>query len=229
MAQTPILVIADSRGRFLKEQLDCYFESAQYSLYWKKGLRLTNTAELVSPIILSLRPKLIYLLNGICDISYIRTRDPWAVALRSWSENTIVNDYMSALDLTYSQLFSLQNQLGYKPMILPVTQTGLDFAKYNHYPEDLISPEQAILDRALARINRNIIIMHKAVGVVPPILASAVHMRCRGKVRLASAKLEDGCHPTRDLSRVWARRIYNNARLNLDLFDHYTLVNQIYG
>lgn len=81
MSETPILIIADSRGRLMKDQLDYYFDSTQYILYWKKGLQLTNTADMVSPIIMSQRPKLIYLLNGICDLSYIRTRDPWSVGL----------------------------------------------------------------------------------------------------------------------------------------------------
>lgn len=71
--------------------------------------------------------------------------------------------------------------------------------------------------------------MHKSVGIIPPILASAVHMRCRGKIRLASAKLEDGCHPTKELCKIWSRRIHNNARLNLDRFNHYSLVNQMYN
>lgn len=228
MSSTPILVIADSRGRYLKEQLDEYFIHSQYSLYWKKGLRLVNTAELVTPTILSIKPRFIYLLNGICDLTYIRTRDPWTVALRSWNETTLVNNYMSALDMTYSQIFSLHSKLGYYPMILPATQTGIDFGRYNHYPDDLLSPEQPILDRALARINKNVILMNKSVGAYPPILASAVHMRCRGKVRFARAKLEDGCHPTKELTRVWARRIYNNARLNQDTYDRYSLVNHIY-
>lgn len=229
MSYTPILIVADSRGRLLKEQLDQYFEQSQYSLYWKKGLRLSDTADLVSPIILSLKPKLIYLMNGICDITYIRTREPWTVALRSLNIPTIINNYMSTLDMTYSQIYSLNSRLGYKPMILPVTQTGLDFGRYNNYPDELLSPEQRILDGALDQINRNIITLHKSMGLSPPILASAVHMRCRGKVRFARDKLEDGCHPTKDLCRVWARRLHNNARLNLEAFDHYSLVNQMYG
>lgn len=229
MPNTPIFVIADSRGRYLKEQLDMYFKPSEYCLYWKKGLRLINTADLVTPIVLSLKPKLIYLLNGICDISYIRFREPWTVALRKQSVNAVVNEYMAALDIVYSQLYSLGDPLGYKPMILPVTQTGLDIGKYNKYPEDLISPEQPTIDRALEQINKNIIIMHKSVGVYPPILASAVHMRCRGKIRLSSAKLEDGCHPTKELCHIWARRIHNNALLNMEVFDHYSLTNQMYG
>lgn len=67
------------------------------------------------------------------------------------------------------------------------------------------------------------------MGISPPILALAVHMWCRGKMRFARDKLEDGCHPTRELCRVWARRLHNNAHLNLDAFDHYTLVNQMYS
>lgn len=150
-------------------------------------------------------------------------------ALVTRNFDLLVSGYMYDLDLAHAQFFNLYQQLGYKPMVLFATQTGLDFAKYNGYPDDLLSPEQPILDRAIQLINRNIIAIHRSTSVSPPILASAVHMRCRGKYRVAKDKLCDGCHPTPDLCRTWAKRLYYNATLNLDAYDRYTLINQIYG
>lgn len=114
-------------------------------------------------------------------------------------------------------------------MILPITQTGIDFTTYNNYPDDPVSPEQEILDSAINKINRNIVALHQSMHLSPPILASAVHMRCRGKFRLARGKLADGCHSTADLCLTWAHHLYKNALINLELFDHYTLVDQMYN
>lgn len=229
MTGSTVLVIADSRGRLLKSQLDKVFLDIPYNLYWKKSLRLQDTAELVSPMIINMRPKLIYLLNGICDITFISSRNPWTVSLQYPNVTSIVDNYMEALDLAFSQIFALSNQLGYKPMILPVTQTGIDIATYNNYVEDWVPPEQGILDTAMNRINRNIVMLHQSMYISPPILASAVHMRCRGKFRLAKNKLLDGCHPTPDLCLTWAKRLYKNAVINLESYDYYTLVNNMYA
>lgn len=212
----------------MKNQLDKVFHDIPYSLYWKKSLRLQDTAELVAPMIINMRPKLIYLLNGICDITFISSRDPWTVSLQYPNATSIVNNYMEALDLAFSQIFALADKLGYKPMILPVTQTGIDFKTYNGYPDDTTLPEQEILDSAINRINRNIITLHQSMYLSPPILASAVHMRCRGKFRFAKNKLLDGCHPTGDLCLTWAERLHKNTLINLASYDYYTLVNSMY-
>lgn len=126
MRPVQVFIIADSRGRLLKHELDQYFGHISYRLYWKNGLKLTDTFDHVAPIIRNIRPKLIHLINSICGITYIRTREPWAVAMRQPDVDTTVYNYMSAMDLAHSQLFSLQEQLGYKPMILFSTLTGID-------------------------------------------------------------------------------------------------------
>lgn len=229
MHNNSIFIIADSRGRFLKEQLDNTFDDIKFNLYWKKGLRLTEAYSHAAPYVLNARPSIIYLLNGICDLTHIRSRDPWMVALNTRDINSLVSSYLTSLDQTHSQFFALHRQLGYKPMVLFATQTGLDFARYNGYPDDLASPEQPILNRAIQLINRNVIAMHRSTSVLPPILASAVHQRCRGKYRVAKDKLYDGCHPTPELCLTWAKRLYYNATLNLERFDDYTFINQVYG
>lgn len=228
MRPVQVFIVADSRGRRLKAELDKYFTDTEYRIYWKSGLKLTETYDYVAPIIRNIKPKIILLINGICDLTYVRTREPWTVALRQPDVDHTVYNYMSAMDLAHSQIFSLSDDLGYKPMILFSTVTGIDMTKYNNYPEDLVSPEQRILDRAVLVINRNIIRLHKSMSLYPPILASAVHMRCRKRYRMAKSKLVDGCHPTTELANTWARRIYRNVTLNLEEFDRYTLMNQMY-
>lgn len=228
MRPVQVFLIADSRGRHLKAELDQYFVDIMYQIYWKSGLKLTETFELVAPIVRNIKPKLIYLINGVCDITYIQTRDPWTVAMRQPDVDLTVMNYMSAMDSAHSQFFSMSHELGFKPIILFSTLTGIDITTYNRYPEDYISPEQRILDRAVQVINRNLIMLHRSMYLYPVILASAVHMRCRKKYRMAKSKLVDGCHPTQEVANIWARRLYRNASLNLEEFDKYNLVNQMY-
>lgn len=229
MTNQSVFIIADSRGRSLKKQLDLVFNDIEFNLYWKSGLKLSEAFPYTAPFILNVRPKIIYVLNGICDLTRIRSHDPWMAALVTRNLDSLVSGYMYNLDQTHAQFFNLHHQLGYKPMVLFPTQTGLDFAKYNGYPDDLPSPEQPTLDKAIQLINKNVIAIHRSTSVYPPILASAVHMRCRGKYRMAREKLYDGCHPTPDLCLTWAKRLHHNAVLNLDRFDSYTLINQIYN
>lgn len=229
MSDRSVFVVADSRGRFFLRELHLAFTDIKVDLYWKKGLKLSETFVNTAPIVLNTRPKIIYIMNGICDLTYIKHREPWTAALLTRNSDLLVAEYMYAIDQVHSQFFGLDTQLGYKPMILFPTQTGINFDKYNNYPENLHSPEQPILDEAITIINRNLIGMHRATSVLPPILASAVHMRCRGKYRMAWNKLYDGCHPTTDLLQTWAQRLHYNAQLNLDQFDKYTLINEMYG
>lgn len=229
MSEVTVLIVADSRGRLLKAQLNKVFYDIPYSLYWKKSLSLQETAEFIAPTIINMRPKLIYLLNGICDITYINLRDPWSVALQYPTVTATVDNNMAALDITYSQIYALSDQLCYKPMILPVTQTGIKFRIYNRYPDDLVSPSQVILDSAINKINRNIVELHQSMYLSLPILASAAHSRCRGKYRFVKSKLLDGCHPTSELCFTWAKRLHKNAVLNLESYDYYSLVNQMYN
>lgn len=229
MSEKSVFIVANSRGRSLLGHLNHTFTDIKVNLYWKKGLKMSEVFINTAPIILNTKPRIIYILNGICDLTYIKSRNPWLVALTTRNVDSLVSGYMYAVDQLHEQLFDLSTLLGYMPMILFTTQTGIDFAKYNNYPDDLASSEQPILDEAIKIINHNIIALHCSMSILPPILASAVHMRCRDKYCMAKEKLYDGCHPTADLSLTWAKRLYYNAQLNFEQFDRYTLVNQMYG
>lgn len=229
MAERPILLVSDSRGRLLDYALNSSLHEISYKHIWQSGLKLSNTAELVIPTILQWKPKLIYFLNGICDITRIVSHEPRLVAMRNVSPDITCTDYMTTVDQIHAEIFSLSQQVGHQLMIIFPSQTGVDLGKYNGYPDDLISPQQKPLNKAILKINNQISVMNRSMNIVTPFLASAVHMRCRGKDRLVSSKLSDGCHPTPELSSFWADRLHKNILVNLEKYDHYALINQMYG
>lgn len=71
MSDRPVLIVGGSRGRLLESQLQLELIGINYHFFWRKGLKLSHTAQLIIPLILRLRPKLVYVINGICDITYI--------------------------------------------------------------------------------------------------------------------------------------------------------------
>lgn len=145
------------------------------------------------------------------------------------SPQITVNNYMLAIDQLLSEIYPLSAQVGHQIMVVFSTQTGVDPGKYSGYPEDLVSPEQVYLNRALLMINRRIFNMNRSMGIVTPYLSSAVHMRCRGKHRFVSSKLYDGCHPTTELCKQWALKIRKNIHSNYERYLQYEFVNQIYN
>lgn len=188
-----------------------------------------NTSEVITPLVLHLKPKIIYIINGICDLTYIRTRDPWTVAMVNPSPQGSVINYMTAVDQLHSELYSLSAQIGHQIMVVFSTQTGIDLGKYNGYPRDLISPEQGFLNRAILMINKRIFALNRSMGIVTPYLSSAVHIRCRGRYRFVSNKLYDGCHPSHELCEDWATKIRRNISSNFERYPYYELTNQMYN
>lgn len=229
MADHPIIIVSDSRGRLLDNELNNTLDtSTQFFHISQNGLRLENTFNLIRPHILSLKPKLIYYLNGICDITYIRTRNPWTVAIRNISPEVTCENYMLTVDQLHANTFALSEYLDHFLMVIFSSQTGIDIGKYNGYPSDLLSPEQKPLNKAIELINHRISHLNRSMAIVTPFISSAVHYRCRGKYRFSSEKLWDGCHPTPELCKTWAYKLKSNIRDNISKYDHYSLINQMY-
>lgn len=131
-------------------------------------------------------------------------------------QETVIN-YMTAVDQLLTELYSLSPSVGHKIMVVFSTQTGVDLGKYNGYPDDLISPEQNYMNRAILRINKRIFTLNKCMGMVTPYLSSAVHTRCRRIHRFVSYKLYDGCHPSYELCGEWAAKIGRNINPTLSV------------
>lgn len=229
MSDQLVMIVSDSRGRLLDSALNTELKDIPFDHFWQSGLRLSNTAEVVTPIILQLRPKLIYYLNGIWDITMITSRNPWTVDMRDISPDTTCVNYMTVADQLHSDTYRLSPLIGHQLMIIFSSQTGIDTGKYSSYPDDLISPNQGYLNSAIYMINKSIQIMNKSTNVVTPFLSSGVHTRCRGKHRLVSSKLSNGCHPTPELCTAWAGKLRKNILVNLSKYDYFTLANHVYN
>lgn len=175
------------------------------------------------------KPKLIYVLTGICDLTEIRSYEPRLVLLRYASTEATVDSYMARLDYVHSQIYSFMNDMAVCPMIIFPTITGMDMGRYSNYPEDLVHPHQRILNRALELINRNVVHQNNSMHISTPFLASPVHTRCRGRVRHMYGKLSDGCHLTPSLRETWATKIYENSLLNSQKYDSYAIANHMYA
>lgn len=133
------------------------------------------------------------------------------------------------VDVALQGIYGYSSEIGHPIMVIFPTQTGLNFTAYNGYPDDLVSPSQRTIDAAILQINKNIVAMNRDMHIKTPFLATAVHMWSRKKLRNLYYKLEDGCHPSRDLGWYWARKLGINASGNLDLYDQYALINSIYN
>lgn len=185
-----------------------YFSPSEYAIVWRNGLSLLETPNFAYQPICDLKPTLIYILTGICDLTRISCRDPWTAALWLPTVKQLVDSYMENMDWAFSNIFSLHFVIGHKPMIIFPTQTGLHFATYNSYPDNLVSPSQVILDNAITAINRNIITQNSSMAISTPFLASTVHKRLRNRNRTSYACLTDGCHPSEALCACWADKLY---------------------
>lgn len=69
MADRKILIIGDSRARHMPDFLSREFIHLDYELIWQSGLTLSNTFNFAKSTIMELKPKLIYVLPGVCDLS----------------------------------------------------------------------------------------------------------------------------------------------------------------
>lgn len=227
MADSQILIVGDSRARHLAEFLDRQFIHLEYKLIWQPGLTLINTYNFVESTIIDIKPKLIYILPGICDITEIRSHNPRLVLLRNPSVTATVYSYITRADLLHSMIFSLKSSIGHDPMIIFPTQVGVDLTRYNNTPHELTYPHQVILNTAVTEINKYIVTQNNRMQITTPFLAAPIHTRCRGRSRHMYTKLQDGCHPSPMICQIWAEKIYENALLNLNKYDGYYLTNQM--
>lgn len=152
----------------MEHELQYELYDINYQLIWVKGLRLMNTTQTIYNAVLRYKPKLIYVLNGVCDITYIRLREPWMIAMRYPSAFSTATEYITAVDQLHSELYSLSDMVGHKIMVIFSTQTGVDIGRYNGYPDELTSPEQHTMNQAIAIINRRIFAMNRSMGIVTP-------------------------------------------------------------
>lgn len=197
-------------------------------MIWKSGLTLRGVTDFAMDTILDYKPHMVYVMAGICDITYLISRNPHSVALRHPTVQATVTHYMHGIDRAHQGIYSLHNPVGHPIMIIFPTLTGMDIQRFNGYPRNLISPQQVTLNQAVLNINRLVTAMNKSMGIFTPFLATPVHPRCRHRYRFAYGHLVDGCHPSDNLCARWANKIFTNALRNVDKYHVFSLTNSMY-
>ena len=167
-------------------------------------------------IVRDLKPKLIIITTGICDLTW-RDKNTKKTKLRYSTVEECVTGVLEALKAAHDILESLGNC-----KISIATITGLDLADYNlrdrknmneeeykNYCKNdkTITKEQDTLNSAIVEINRMITVMNKKAGVPTTWLSTVVHTYYRKTHHHNYNKLSDGCHPNDMTKLKWAKLI----------------------
>ena len=164
----------------------------------------------------SLRPDLIIIMAGICDLTW-RDKITKITSIRYKNSEETVQHVVDAAKAAHDLLRATND---YK--ISFATLTGIDLADYNHPPrKNMTSDEyktytinqkqphedQNTLNKAIIEINRQLTSINQANGVPTAWTAGVVHNYFRGKYHHYYVKLVDGCHADDRTKIEWAKRL----------------------
>ena len=205
-----ILIISDSRGVGLEQLLSEREDIEETRVLVHRGAgfirAVTNSLESIR----QLRPGMIMLHAGICDIT-TRNHRTKKTTLRYGSIQDTVNGVSAAL----ARALDILNGEGYSRV--PVaTITGLDLNKYNKQYPTPRDTDQAKLNNAITEVNRMIIDSNKSYNIPTIWAASRVHAYYRGVYHNHYNRLSDGCHPNHDTLIYWAKMLAKAIKLMIN-------------
>ena len=207
-----ILIIADSRGLKLGDQLDEY-NDFDYVVKSHRGADIEFSTYLSLGDIYTERPDLIIIMSGICQITKKVGKNKFQ--LRKKSAQKIVDDYMRSVIITRDMISYYCEQREIKcPGICFTTQTGADLKRQNKMKGRKKHPDQRKLNRIIYEINKCVVYINRKSGP-PTIWLSKYTHRYHSKVgRYHSGykTLKDGVHPKLKLVKYWAKEINRSNR-----------------
>lgn len=218
MSDRSVFVIADSRGRTLVPSLNSEFKDMRVNLYWKKGLKLSETFINTAPIVVNTRPTLIYILCGICDLTYIKTRDPCMAALNTRDIDSLVSGYMYAIDQVHAQFYGLSPRLGNTNRLsINANKTKAMIFGTNSSLKHLVLPG----DLSVINTKLDIVQSYKYLGLnLNPTLTLSNHIKQR--VAIVATKLNTLTHLKKYLNNKVLLMVYKTAVLPLMEYSNIT-------
>lgn len=194
-----MIVISDSRGRLLQNHL--FNERIKVLFY--SGATLDNMLRLSHPQCLSIRPKYILVLGGICNMSQ-KNRRTGVISLRLVNEA----DLLASMKTAFLSAWELAQQLYPTCRIMFSGLCGLDLNRANGWFGYHL--HQPIIDNVIEGINQYIVELNFRAGVFQPKMTGKVHKRSkklghRNQYRL----LDDGVHPGTIVLKDWSKNITN--------------------
>lgn len=219
------LILADSRGSGLQNQLENANSANQ--THTKVTVHSGAGYELVvlksHTVINQLKPKLIVIFAGICDLTY-RNKTTKITKLRYQTVNENVQHVIDAAKSAYDLIRGIT-----VTKVTFATLTGIDLADYNHKPRKYMSSneyklycntnktiheQQTTLNMSVIEINRQLTKLNEGNSIPTVWTGGVVHLHSKRKQYHYYIRLYDGCHADDQTKGEWAKQI-NKAILRI--------------
>lgn len=194
-----ILLITDSRGRFLQGYLNHHnrnFLMVNYTVEVHSGSKLNRLWRLTKQRIQENNFDLIYLLGGICDIThkqYVRgNKVYWPNMDQGQIGSELIDEYVRIV----TEFNGLKNKNNTKICLIP--EVGGDFIRYNNAsPTNDNLVKQSAIELSLPTIQKAAKNANQQLEMPTPWIIDTIFRRNkRGELVPEYQRLEDGIHPT---------------------------------
>lgn len=192
-----IIVVADSRGRLLKGELQRLNDSSIYfNTRVRKGGKLIDLWEIVEEELAKGQADLLIIYGGVCNITDVcydeaGTRSFWPPA-DIGNRFAEIRDLMKGLATNYNLLNS-ETKLCFMP------EPGLSLGMVNHIHEpysDELFNLQRNLEHELTVLHHHTKEVNDSMHCMTPWTLKATHLRRRNKWFPVYSRMRDGLHPT---------------------------------
>lgn len=210
-----VMVLTDSRGRGLQHIIERLTE-IEVGVQVMSGAGSELAAIRALTQVREIKPALIILATGICDLTF-RDTSTRKTSLRYSTVEECVEGVIGGIKAACEIL-----EVMGKVKISVATLTGLDLVDYNcryrkHMNEGEYEnyckerkrecKEQKILNEAIIEINRKITVINRNHGTPSTWLSTVVHSYYRKTHHHSYKRLQDGCHPGEATKLKWAKLI----------------------
>lgn len=201
-----ILILADSRGTGIREQL-LEIASFNFQVIVRKG---SPTNEIVTRSwaeVSSYKPTQVYIVTGICSITSLNVHNH-TISARYADVREAVQLYGNDMQHTEQQVYQAVFPL--KPKIIFAPIIGVDIAKFNKwtFTTDYQMAQQQLINDCVKELNSVITQWNSARGLRTPWLQRTIHRNKKGKTTNGYYKLApDGCHLDQSLREIWVNEL----------------------
>lgn len=172
-----ILILADSRGRHLKQELSSILD-CDFTVRYYPGAGINDCVSKSHDILHSKAWTQVYCLAGICDLTM---KDPNArlLSLRYHDSLLAMTSYLNILKSGFETIAGTSSMV-VKPKCIFAPLTGINLSAYNKresHHDDVIN--QTILNDTISQINSEIILFNTDHGFFTPWTSRIVHRQSR--------------------------------------------------
>lgn len=205
----PVVIITDSRGQGLQEEMDAIERREEtdhkIQLFVWKGRGITGAIRESSIQLVWIAPSLIIVYAGICDVTSLN-RSTWKISMADLTPDEAISRYEGQMDYIRHHLSIVLTEKPHKIFFCEIV--GADLAKFNK--SDPPHPSQAQMEEVVLGINSKITAFNESNGMPTPWTAREVHhnKKSKSKVSRYQKLAQDGLHLSEELREKLANTLY---------------------